>query len=160
MIGGRRETRVFRRSCGWKASVFFLSSFFFFFFFFPLFFSPKGKWREEACSYAPVDSRNILARLRKALSRRLLVSPTKDRHFSPTYFPRSPSPSSVPTFFRVSLPLDPDFSKSVPDRPMEKFDRRSSTSYSFFFFLFFFIRDFSQTKNWKSFDFNETVKKF
>ena len=43
MIGGRRETRVFRRSCGWKASVLFLSSFFFFFFFFSHFFYPQRK---------------------------------------------------------------------------------------------------------------------
>ena len=82
-----------------------------------LFFFLK-KQKEKACSYAPVDSRNIFARLTKALSQRLLVSPTKDRHFSPTYFPRSPSPSSVATF-SVSPPVDRNIFRIVGYRSME-----------------------------------------
>ena len=83
-----------------KFSVIFLPfSFLFFLFFFLFFFF--GRSRGKTCFHAPVDSRNIFARLTKALSQRLLVSPTKNRHFSPTYFPRSPSPSSVASLSRL-----------------------------------------------------------
>ena len=121
-IGETIDSRWKWRARRWKiikfSIIIFLSFLFFFFFFF--FWRSKGK----TCFYAPVDSRNIFARLTKALSQRLLVSPTKNRHFSPTYFPRSPSPSSVATF-GVSLPIDRYIFRIAGCWSMET-DRRST----------------------------------